>query len=1036
MDPKEIEVIDDRGAKAGMTNPFPGLRPFGLNESHLFFGRESQTKEIILRLNQNRFIGIIGSSGSGKSSLMNCGVFPALYDRRGAGAKAGWQIFTSRPGLNPIANLADALCSDGQDARDSASNISPEKDNITSILKSGVAGLSDVIQRKFQKAASNTLIFIDQFEEVFRLIERRDQPNAYKEVEEFIDLLIASSRQKETPVYIALSLRSDYIGETARFPELTNAINESHFLIPQMTRSQLQAAIEGPIAIGGGKISEPLLERILDDLGSSSDKLPLMQHALMRTWDFWVENKNADEFLDLKHYHAVGGIKEALSLHADEAYNDLTHKEKEICESMFKSLTEKGTETYGVRRPCSIEVISQIAGVSIDETINVAEKFREPGRSLIMPSVTTPLTSQTMIDISHESLMWIWNRLKVWVNEEAESAQMYIRLSEAAENYQVGRTGLWRPPDLQLALNWQQKQKPSLVWAQRYNPYFERAIVFLESSKKAYEDEQNMLALRHRRSLQKARFTSLVLGLAAVISIIFFVFAILKKIDADNQAQIASQKALESEANFQLAEKRLVEVERQRIEAETAREDATRNALESERNFHKASSYAERAEINLEIAEEQAALAERQAALAIQNETEAQRQKSLAEMNEQKAWRLRILSIAQSMAVKSLQERDDDLKALLAIQAYYFNRENAGDPYDAYIYDGLYYALRQLEDDSLFYRIKAHKDAVRSLAFSESLQDKRFFSAGSDGAIMQWDLDRQLKLVYLNKATGRTLEISDDGRLMVNAGHWPYFQVFDLESPVMEPAIIKSSGIVYDVKWIPDSQSFISTGLDSALYLHGLSDSRILTKINSQIKCLAIKPDGALIAGGTSSGEVYIWNTEDYTYPVVLPVESPVHSISFNYRGDLMAFGDEDGNVSLFPCEGNDINFQDKFILSGHQARISSVRFSPDDLFLASAGFDGRVQLWNVNNLDKLPVILRDGQSFIWSLTFSHDSQYLASGNGDGTIKIWPTNMEELAIQLGAKLNRNMTEKEWKRYVAPDIPYRPSQNEGSEVKNR
>lgn len=1025
---EETEVMfEEKSDETVLVNPFPGLRPFGFEESHLFFGREGQTGEILSKLAKNRFVGVIGASGSGKSSLMSCGLLPVLYGGFTTHIGSAWKVFTCRPGLNPFENLAEAIYVSECNRDDaSADNLEEGKKILAGILKSSSRGLMDALRSRLNRRPCNVLVFVDQLEEIFRLMEREERSGANNEVAAFLNMLLSSVRQPESQVYVAITLRSDYIGETAHFPELTKAINDSHYLIPQMTRDQLQSAIEGPVAVGGGKISKRLVQQLLNDLGSSVDKLPVLQHALMRTWDYWMKNKDGDEPVDLRHYHAIGRLTEALSLHADETYNELTPREKEICEVMFKSLTEKGRETYGVRRPGSIQTISEIAGVSVEEAISVAEKFRQPGRSLIMPPTSVPLNANAVIEISHESLMWIWNRLKVWVNEEADSAQMYIRLSEAAEMYQFGRTGLWRPPDLQLALNWQQKQNPSLVWAQRYNPYYERAIVFLESSKKAYDDEQKMLALVQKRRLHKARVTSLILGMAAVISILFFIFAVLKKIDADNQAQIARQKAVEAESNFQLAEQRLLEVDRQRTEAEEAREEATRYALESEKNFLEAQNNAEIARVNQETAEEQAALAERQADIALKNEAEARLQKGLAEENEQKAWKLRLLSIAQSMAVKSLQERDPDLKGLLALQAYYFNRESEGDIHDAYIYDGLYFALRQLENDSLFYRINAHSDVVRSITFSGD----QFFSAGSDGNILKWKLGSPVELIHTNKSVNRVVRVSGDGKWLINGGQLPYIQILNLEAPQSKPVTIKTgTRTIYDIQLIPGSRSFISTGSDSALYVHDTAGDRLLAKINSQVKTLALNEDGSVLAGGTADGKVILWNTADFVNPQVWTMESPVHSVSFNHAGTLLGIGDENGNVTLIPFAHNTPNDRERIVLTGHSARINDVKFSPDDLFLGSAGFDGRIQLWRMNDLDQLPVVLRDHQSFVWAIAFSADGKYLASGSRNGTIKLWPTNPDELAGQICSRLTRNMTVKEWERYVAPDIPYRSTCHE-------
>ena len=84
--------------------------------------------------------------------------------------------------------------------------------------------------------------------------------------------------------------------------------------------------------------------------------------------------------------------------------------------------------------------------------IKIIDKFRIEGRALLTPREDIELNSESVIDISHEALMRVWYRLRNWVQNESESAQIYLRLSEAATKYQQGSAGLWRPPDLQLAI--------------------------------------------------------------------------------------------------------------------------------------------------------------------------------------------------------------------------------------------------------------------------------------------------------------------------------------------------------------------------------------------------------------------------------------------------------------------------------------------------------------------------------------------------------------------------------------------------------
>src|SRR5882757_3730145 len=99
----------DEGLESIGINPFPGLRPFSIEESQLFFGREGQVDEILLKLSQHRSVTIMGYSGSGKSSLMFCGLVPDLYIGFMTNVSPNWQVITTRPGGSPVLNLADSI---------------------------------------------------------------------------------------------------------------------------------------------------------------------------------------------------------------------------------------------------------------------------------------------------------------------------------------------------------------------------------------------------------------------------------------------------------------------------------------------------------------------------------------------------------------------------------------------------------------------------------------------------------------------------------------------------------------------------------------------------------------------------------------------------------------------------------------------------------------------------------------------------------------------------------------------------------------
>jgi len=1037
MGVKETDIESQLIIKEGdLFNPFPGLRPFGFDESHLFFGREGQSDDILIKLAKNRFVGVIGASGSGKSSLMYCGLIPVIYGGFMANAGPDWIVLSTRPGNTPIENLAESIIKLDNNYENLTEEEKQREFTMTNvILKSSSMGLVDSLKKyaEGQKRPINFLILIDQFEELFRFLRREDDVETANISATFVNLLLRTIQQNELPIYVAVTMRSDYIGDCAQFPDLTQIMNKSHYLIPQMTRDQQEMAIEGPIAVGGGKITRRLTQQLLNDVGNSPDQLPILQHALMRTWDYWVHNREEGEPIDLRHYIAIGRLEEALSQHANETYSELDKNEREVCEVIFKSLTEKGRENYGLRRPAKIDELAEIANVDEQEIINVVDKFRQPGRSILLPPAHMPLKSDTIVEISHESLMRIWDRLKNWVDEEFESAQMYRRLSDAAAMYQVGRTGLWRPPDLQLALNWQKKQVPSRAWAQRYNPVFERAILFLETSKTAYENEQRSKELLQRNMLKKARNMAVVFGLLSIVAIVFFVFALIKKVEADEKAVEALANAEQIGFQREIADIRAMNATMQSRYAQsqtrlaTIREQQARDA-QQDAIFQRriAESQARIADARTNDAIQSAKYAEEQRTLAENALAEAERQRSNVE-------RLNILNIAQAMAAKSLQIRDNELRGLVALQANIFNTENGGNQHDRYIYDGLYYALKTLsfaEKDTL-YSLLGHSGVVRGVEFSNS--GDQIYSAATDGKIFVWNFNstnRNPIQLYSNKARNRFIKIANNGKWLVVGSDQNIIQCFDLERNLKRPISVQGhTGAVHDVVIAPNSKLFISIGDDKILraYIFEENRSQMLRRFNIEYKDMALSADGQILALGSENGKVVLLNTTNVDEERTLFEDnrSPVIALAFHPVNNVLAVGFDNGNVELYDISNGLINptkLEEE--LPGHGSGISNIIFNKDGSLLATASLDGTIQLWEYNNINNLPIVLSDhGGNYVWDLSFSPDSNYLISGCENGLIKIWPTKIEMLSSQICGHLSRNMTRAEWERYVGPDVDY-------------
>jgi energy-coupling factor transporter ATP-binding protein EcfA2 len=473
-------------------NPFPGLRAFEPDEEHLFFGRESQIDELLAHLRRRRFVAVIGASGSGKSSLVRAGLLPALHGGFMAAASR-WCVALMRPGRSPMASLARALDSSGLLGEGSGDALL-RVGLIQAVLERGALGLVEVVADARPSADESLLILVDQLEELFRF--------KATDAVAFVKLLLAAVAQSRYPIYVVITMRSDFLGEVSQFRQLPEVISESLFLVPRLTRTQFQRAIEGPIRVAGGRIAPRLTNRLLNDLEDDADQLPVLQHALMRTWDAHSAHRTSDVPLDIEDLERIGALSEALSLHGDEIYAALrTDRLREVAEKLFRCLTDRGEDNRGVRRPARFADVCAIVDAGPAEVREVADAFRAPGCSFLMPPYNVPIDDDTALDISHESLMRIWKRLQRWVNEEAQSAQIYRRLAGAAQLYAEQKTALWRDPELQIAANWRDQNRPTPAWGERIVPGFQFAMQFLDASVAERSRQRRERTARLRASL-------------------------------------------------------------------------------------------------------------------------------------------------------------------------------------------------------------------------------------------------------------------------------------------------------------------------------------------------------------------------------------------------------------------------------------------------------------------------------------------------------------------------------------------------------
>lgn len=556
--------------------PYPGLRSFRADESDIFFGRDDCIDAMLSRLAFTRFLAVLGSSGIGKSSLVKTGLLSALQMGLLRGAGSSWLVVDFRPVQpegSPLRNLARALL------QTINAKTTPEAvaDLRAHFMQHGPRALLNWCRDGNLPKKTSLLLLVDQFEELFRYQDYGSR----EEAEAFVALLLESAKPLEAgsaemaefPIYVVLTMRSEFLGACSLIQNLPEAITGGAYLTPRMTRDQYREAIVGPAAVCGLSIDEKLANRLLNDLAAfapwdeevaqpqmssvqldrldaqdlgfqqarRADQLPVLQHVLNQMWRKACGRRKAetgdnsagmDVNLTMDDYTAVGGLENALNAHADAVLDHVSRTlgggVEHTAERLFRALVTGPTPSDAVRRPTRFNELIDIAA---DEqgVRAIVEAFRADECNFLMPEPTVPLATGTMIDISHESLIRQWKRLSQWVIVETAAAQQWRRLND---RFNMGEP--LRGRALENFVAWREETRPNAAWVRRYGGAdYDVVNAFLGRSERAE---------RNRRYLLNTGVVGLLVIFAAVAGVMSYFYQSVKA--ERNRAQAAERNAV------------------------------------------------------------------------------------------------------------------------------------------------------------------------------------------------------------------------------------------------------------------------------------------------------------------------------------------------------------------------------------------------------------------------------------------------------------------------------------------------------------
>ncbi len=965
-------------------SPFKFLDSYTKEDKDIFFGREAEVEDVYTRVFQGKILLVYGASGTGKSSLISCGLANKFQD-------SDWLPVEIRRGININDSLRQQL----------------EKRLLTPLASARDLTVTKLLKSVYLDHFKPIFLVFDQFEELFIFGDREESDQFIHTVREVID--------SDLQVRFIFIIRGEYLEYLTDFEPVLPEIFGNRLRIEKMTRANAVHCITGPCQLFGIEVEEQFPDHLLNKISPSKTEVELtyLQVFLDRIYKkAGAKAKDGKMVFSNALLEELGNVGDVLSQFLDEQIELIPDSEKAL--ALLKAFVSTDATKKQVSSRQAAEFVKTIGqdlnpkqvDLLIQELVNrrILKDKDEAGR----------------YELRHDSIAAkIFEKITTYERDLIEVNQFitYAFGEHHKRNFLLNESDLAYIAPYETKLNF-----PAPV-----REFIEKSKATARKKKRSRKQFYAVLSVisfllltsvfglvySQRQKSESDRNAALATEQSAE--------ALKQKEIAEEQRAIAEQKQQEADEQARLAQERQQEADRQ---ARIAREQsaiALTQKQEADRQRQLANALRENAE-----AGQKAAVEEKDKADAAKLEAEkysqlAEKNAQIANQEKDNATRFRMLAVAQSMGAKASQLQDPDQKALVAQQAYFFNKQYNGYPFHPDIYSGLYAAYEAVNNDR-FNTTALHQGAVRGLI---ALAPNTFLTAGADGKILKTDMSA-------NPPSRSTI-----------VSH-PYVFQCMASSPdkkTIALGTIEGKLLVYDatdMKKLKEVQAYPSTlwtlefDAQGNLYTVGNEKSILrwdpgtyasapVIQTEAMVNALSINPQDGTMAAGLASGEVLLLKIAGGSATPTGKVSGvkPVTKVRFNASGTMLAIGKEDGSIVLWDLANSEVSQS----LTGHQAMVSDLQFSGDDMFLLSASYDGTAMLWNMNAFNERQVVFADHDGWVLKAVFNPNGLDLITGDVLGGLRYFPLRMDFYSTNLCNKIRRNMTEKEWSNFVGSDIPY-------------
>lgn len=965
-----------------LPNPYKGLRAYTESDAELFYGREKSTKMLIEKLCNSQLVCIIGPSGIGKSSLTRAGLIPAI--RKGAiTGSENWFITEMVPGTHPFEELEAALL-----------RISAEKTtSLLDLLQQDERGLIKAAKRIVPQSEGELLLVIDQFEELFTLVEHEALRR------QFLNNLVAAATDQRSRIRIVLVLRADFFGQPLLYQSFGELLHKNSAVVLPPSKEELAQVISSPAESIGVDVEKGLRATMIADVLNQPSALPLLQYTLTELF-----NNRHNGRMTLASYESIGGIRGALGKRAEEIYNSLEPQQQALTKQLFLRLVNINEATEVTRRrTLRSELISirlnneKAPSDSINQIIDMFSQHR------LLTLDHQAGTRKPTVEVAHEALLNEWPRLKTWLSQNRDDLVQQQLLGSLTLEWQKADKAsghLLRGARLDQFAGWAKTKTLTLTGSEvefleaslaarkerqeaeerRRQLELETAQRLAETQAKRAEEQENASKMLQRR----AYYLFGALGFAIILAITAFVFGYQARLNA---AEAAEQAQLASFREQEMA---------------TLAEEARLNAATADEN----------------------------AAQAAENAAQAAEQAQLATSRE------------LAMAALNELETDPERSALLAIQALSTHHTIEAE-------EALHQALQNMR---ITQRFEGHQDYLNSIAYNN--EGSLLATAAGDGTAKIWNrkTGEVLSSISSGNAEFFIVHFHPEDSIIATGDSEGIIKLWDAETGEELDAfslnmvrdedgeLIEGSGDdiqVTGIAFSPNGNRLVAGNFGGTIKIWNLSSGdETLLPARPQLTNLAFHPDGIHIAVSSGIYPGFVSMLDTQTGEQIYEVEAgigisglafnPVNNrlVSTGYDGNLIIWDSLSGEVlksetlngefytPVFSPDGQQLaiahpngtaillnaeTLEEVMTLSGHTAGVNSVAFSPDGEHLATASNDGTALEWSLEPGYELLTIGRN-DGFL-RVAYHPDGKQLATTSISGIVSVWSVQTGELIWQ-------------------------------------